>query len=89
MIPARRPERLYLPARSRAANGALGNDLSMIRNSQAAERSISYTQHNNRFDQRLRMYIDFISSENLKVVTKWETQASWGSTRQNFSDQHR
>ena len=73
------------PSATTAANGALGNDLSMIRNTQAAERSISYTQHNNRFDQRLRMYIDFISSENLKVVTKWETQASWGSTRQNFS----
>jgi hypothetical protein len=63
-----------------SANALAGDDLSMIRKTMATERSISYTQHNNRFDQRLRMYIDFISSENLKVVTKWETQASWGRT---------
>jgi hypothetical protein len=45
-----------------------------------AERSIAYTQHNNRMDQRLRMYFDFISSENLKVVARFETQAIWGKT---------
>ena len=46
---------------------------------QATQRSIAYKQHLNRFDQRLRMFIDFISSENLKVVTKFETNAVWGS----------
>jgi len=43
---------------------------------------VPYTQHNNRFDQRLRIFMDFISSENLKVVTKFETQASWGRTNE-------
>ncbi len=48
----------------------------------AAGRGIQYTQHNNRFDQRLRIYMDFISSENLKVVTKFETQSIWGRTNE-------
>lgn len=61
-----------------------GDDLSMIRKTRTDERSVGYTQHLNRFDQRLRMYIDFISSENLKVVTKWEQQSQWGSTRQSY-----
>jgi len=65
-----------------STNALAGDDLSMIRKNITDERSISYLQHNNRFDQRLRMYIDFISSENLKVVTKWETQAVWGAARQ-------
>ncbi len=32
----------------------------------------------NWIDQRLRMYFDFIGSENLKVVTKWEADTVWG-----------
>ncbi len=44
-----------------------------------AERSVASTQHLNRFDQRLRMFIDFISSENLKVVTKLEANTVWGA----------
>jgi len=55
------------------------NDLSMIRTNPLAERSINYAQHVNRFDQRLRMFIDFISSENLKVVTKLEANTIWGA----------
>jgi hypothetical protein len=43
---------------------------------------VFYTPHNNRFDQRLRVYMDFISSENLKVVTKFETQSIWGRTNE-------
>jgi len=43
------------------------------------ERSINNIQHLNRFDQRLRMFIDFISSENLKVVTKLEANTVWGA----------
>jgi len=50
-----------------------------------ANRNIGYTQHNNRFDQRLRIFIDFISSENLKVVTKFETNSIWGSSAQAFN----
>jgi len=55
-----------------------GVDLSLPQYSSA--KGVPYVQHNNRFDQRLRMYIDFVSSENLKVVTKYETQAVWGKT---------
>jgi len=32
----------------------------------------------NWIDQRLRMYFDFIGSENLKLVTKWEADTLWG-----------
>jgi len=45
----------------------------------AKERSINTIKHLNRFDQRLRMFIDFISSENLKVVTKLEANTVWGA----------
>lgn len=38
-----------------------------------------YNRHYNRIDQRIRIFMDFISSENLKVVTKFESQAIWGS----------
>ncbi len=48
-------------------------------------KAVRYTQHNNRFDQRLRLFIDFISSENLKVVTKFETNSIWGSAAQAFN----
>ena len=41
---------------------------------------VAYTPHLNRFDQRIRMFIDFISSENLKVVTKWEANTVWGDS---------
>ena len=54
------------------------NDLSMDKAAVGTERSVNYTQHYNRFDQRLRMFIDFVSSENLKVVSKFETNAVWG-----------
>jgi hypothetical protein len=40
---------------------------------------VPYVQHLNRFDQRLRMFFDFISSENLKVVVKLEANTVWGS----------
>jgi hypothetical protein len=45
-------------------------------------KGITYATHVNRFDQRLRIYMDFISSENLKVVTKFETQSIWGRTNE-------
>lgn len=32
-------------------------------------------------DQRIRMYFDFIGSENLKLVTKWEADTMWGLER--------
>jgi len=48
-------------------------------------KAVPYTQHNNRFDQRLRIFMDFISSENLKVVTKFETNSIWGSAAQAFN----
>jgi len=71
---------VYVTTSKNTLNATAGDDLSMYRTTQASERSIAYTQHLNRFDQRLRMFIDFISSENLKVVTKFETNAIWGST---------
>jgi hypothetical protein len=40
---------------------------------------VPYVPHMNRFDQRLRMYFDFISSENLKVVTRLEANTVWGA----------
>ena len=43
-------------------------------------KQVGYNQHYNRIDQRLRMYFDFISSENLKVVARFEQQAWWGRT---------
>lgn len=43
------------------------------------ELTANYTNHYNRFDQRLRMFFDFIASENLKVVTKLEANTVWGS----------
>jgi len=70
---------VYATTAATGINVNAGDDLSMFRTSRTAERSIAYTQHLNRFDQRLRMFIDFISSENLKVVTKFETNSIWGS----------
>jgi len=40
---------------------------------------VPYVPHMNRFDQRIRMYFDFISSENLKVVTRLEANSVWGA----------
>lgn len=60
---------------------ATANDLAQIYGS----KQINYTQHLNRFDQRLRMFIDFVSSENLKVVTKFETNTVWGSQAQAYN----
>jgi hypothetical protein len=39
----------------------------------------------NYFDQRLRMYFDFVGSENLQVVTKWEVDTLWGNSFDKFS----
>jgi len=71
-----------------ALNSASTNTLSMLNPQGASQlpsnpnnKSIPYTQHNNRFDQRLRIFIDFISSENLKIVTRFEANSVWG----NFS----
>lgn len=41
------------------------------------------TPHYNRLDQRLRMFFDFVSSENLKVVTKLEANTIWGAWGQS------
>jgi hypothetical protein len=41
--------------------------------------------NNNYADQRLRMYFDFIASENLQVVTKWEVDTLWGNSFDKFS----
>lgn len=35
----------------------------------------------NWIDQRIRMFFDFIGSENLKLVTKWEADTMWGFER--------
>jgi len=48
--------------------------------------SVPYMKHANRIDQRLRIYMDFISSENLKVVTRFETNASWGAAGRTNPD---
>ena len=40
--------------------------------------------NNNYFDQRLRMYFEFIGSENLRVVTKWEVDTLWGNNFDKF-----
>ena len=40
---------------------------------------------NNYMDQRLRMYFDFVGSENLQVVTKWEVDTLWGNSFDKFS----
>lgn len=48
--------------------------------------SFPYIDHANRIDQRLRIYMDFISSENLKVVTRFESNATWGQAGRANSD---
>jgi hypothetical protein len=35
--------------------------------------------HRNRFDQRIRIYMDFIASENLRVVTRFQSDQWWGT----------
>jgi len=44
------------------------------------EPGINYLRDDNQnyIDQRLRMYFTFVSSENLQVVTKWESDVQWG-----------
>lgn len=39
---------------------------------------ISQFDHLNRMDQRLRLFMYFIASENLRVVTKFEANTHWG-----------
>jgi hypothetical protein len=38
----------------------------------------------NYFDQRLRLYFDFIASENLRLVTKYEVDTLWGNNFDKF-----
>ncbi|MGV8074638.1 MAG: hypothetical protein AB2L11_08800 [Syntrophobacteraceae bacterium] len=40
----------------------------------------------NWIDQRLHMYLTFVGSENLQVVTKWEADTLWGNETSGSSD---
>jgi len=43
----------------------------------------------NYIDQRLRVFMEFIASENLKVVTGWEMDTLWGGNTSKINTGHR
>jgi len=45
----------------------------------------STDDNQNYMDQRLRMFFNFVSSENLQLVTKWEVDTLWGNSFDKYS----
>jgi len=48
-------------------------------NNNLADGNNDLNDNNTFFDQRIRMYFEFVGSENLKLVTKWEADFIWGN----------
>jgi hypothetical protein len=54
-------------------------------NDNVTDGASAFDDNQNYMDQRLRMYFDFVASENLRVVTKWEVDTMWGNGFDKFS----